>query len=167
MLFHVSIHFFTLNLLSLLQKLKLSHEHQGFTFEPGVTKAADLLVEHSGGKVSKALKMAIEQNDIIQINNEFAPADYAIETSEDSKVVGSGTNCTVSPFLKKFTHSLRLPSFELHAMGLSAAIQRSNPRLQSFSFAPLLPAEFDSGSIHRSPGTRSSSPIVASPRRDD
>ena len=87
MLFHVSIHFFTLNLLSLLQKLKLSHEHQGFTFEPDATKSADLLVEHSGGKVSKALKMAIEQNDIIQINNEFAPADYAIETSEDSKVV--------------------------------------------------------------------------------
>ena len=89
MLFHVSIHFFTLNLLSLLQKLKLSHEHQGFTFEPGVTKAADLLVEHSGGEVSKALKMAIEQNYIIQINNEVAPADYAIETSEDSKVVGN------------------------------------------------------------------------------
>jgi len=44
--------------------LKLSHEHQGFKFEPDATKSVDLLVEHSGGKVSKALKKAIELGEI-------------------------------------------------------------------------------------------------------
>jgi len=44
--------------------LKLSHEHQGFVFQPDTTKAIDMLVNHSGGKVSKALRKAIEQGEI-------------------------------------------------------------------------------------------------------
>ncbi|KAL3769022.1 hypothetical protein ACHAWO_006788 [Cyclotella atomus] len=45
-------------------KLKLSHEHQGFVFEPSLAKAADLLNKHSGGKITTALKTAIELGSI-------------------------------------------------------------------------------------------------------
>ena len=34
-------------------------------FEPDVLKSADLLVRHSGGKVSTALTKAIEQDEIM------------------------------------------------------------------------------------------------------
>jgi len=44
--------------------IKLSDEHQGFIFEPNASKSVDLLVEHSGGKVSKALEKAIKQDEI-------------------------------------------------------------------------------------------------------
>mmetsp|Transcript_2581 Transcript_2581/g.4703 ORF Transcript_2581/g.4703 Transcript_2581/m.4703 type:complete len:111 (-) Transcript_2581:314-646(-) len=44
--------------------VKLSNEHQGFIFEPNALKSVDLLVEHSGGKVSKALEKAIKQGEI-------------------------------------------------------------------------------------------------------
>lgn len=44
--------------------LKLSHEHQGFRFEPDPRRAVDLLMQHSGGKVSKALGMALAQGDM-------------------------------------------------------------------------------------------------------
>lgn len=43
-------------------KLRLSHEHQGFIFEPDPRDAPRQLLLHSGGKVSKALEMAL-QND--------------------------------------------------------------------------------------------------------
>eukprot|EP00571_Detonula_confervacea_P015783 CAMPEP_0172299750 /NCGR_PEP_ID=MMETSP1058-20130122/1984_1 /TAXON_ID=83371 /ORGANISM="Detonula confervacea, Strain CCMP 353" /LENGTH=65 /DNA_ID=CAMNT_0013009305 /DNA_START=847 /DNA_END=1044 /DNA_ORIENTATION=+ len=49
--------------------LKLSHEHQGFIFEPDATKLGDLLEHHSGGKVSKALRMAIEQGEIESVES--------------------------------------------------------------------------------------------------
>jgi hypothetical protein len=39
-------------------KLRLSHEHTGFTFENQQETAIDLLKYHSGGKVSEALRMA-------------------------------------------------------------------------------------------------------------
>ena len=45
-------------------QLKLSHEHQGWRFEPDAMKAVDMLVDHSGGKVSKALELAIDQGEI-------------------------------------------------------------------------------------------------------
>jgi hypothetical protein len=45
-------------------QLKLSHEHQGFVFEPSLAKAADLLIKHSGGKITTALKTAIELGSI-------------------------------------------------------------------------------------------------------
>jgi hypothetical protein len=45
-------------------KLKLSHEHQGFVFEPSIAKAADLLTKHSGGKISTALRKALELGSI-------------------------------------------------------------------------------------------------------
>mmetsp|Transcript_11272 Transcript_11272/g.17212 ORF Transcript_11272/g.17212 Transcript_11272/m.17212 type:complete len:321 (-) Transcript_11272:79-1041(-) len=44
--------------------LKLSEEHQGFRFEPDPRRAVDLLTQHSGGKVSKALGMALAQGEI-------------------------------------------------------------------------------------------------------
>lgn len=49
--------------------LKLSHEHQGFTFEPDATKLEDMLEHHSGGKVSKALRMALEQGEIKSVES--------------------------------------------------------------------------------------------------
>lgn len=39
-------------------KLRLSHEHTGFTFEKEPEKAIELMQHHSGGKVSEALRMA-------------------------------------------------------------------------------------------------------------
>lgn len=50
--------------------LKLSHEHQGFKFEPDTATTVDLLVHHSGGKVSEALRRAIEQGDIESVEIE-------------------------------------------------------------------------------------------------
>jgi len=45
--------------------LKLSEEHQGFRFVSNMSQAVLLLVEHSGGKVSKALEMAMSLEEII------------------------------------------------------------------------------------------------------
>jgi len=47
--------------------LKLSHEHQGFRFEPDARRAVELLTQHSGGKVSKALGMALSRGEINDI----------------------------------------------------------------------------------------------------
>ena len=66
----------------ILPQLKLSHEHQGFIFEPDATKSVDLLVEHSGGKVSKALRKAIKQDEIKSAENRLD----AMGTAEDSKI---------------------------------------------------------------------------------
>jgi hypothetical protein len=44
---------------SLQNQLKLSIEHSGFIFEKDPSKAIDMLKEHSGGKVSEVLKMAL------------------------------------------------------------------------------------------------------------
>ena len=44
--------------------LKLSEEHQGFLFEPDPRRAIDLLKQHTGGKVSTALDMAMAQGEI-------------------------------------------------------------------------------------------------------
>ena len=40
--------------------MKLSHEHQGFVFEPSMLTATELLTKHSGGKISIALKCAVD-----------------------------------------------------------------------------------------------------------
>lgn len=69
-------------------QLKLSHEHQGFKFEPDATKAVDLLVEHSGGKVSKALSKAIEQGDIDSVGSKTLDDAPDVEENVD-KVVGN------------------------------------------------------------------------------
>mmetsp|Transcript_19142 Transcript_19142/g.40255 ORF Transcript_19142/g.40255 Transcript_19142/m.40255 type:complete len:122 (+) Transcript_19142:562-927(+) len=45
-------------------KLKMSHEHQGFIFEPNPKRCVEYLTQHSGGKISTALRMAIEQGQI-------------------------------------------------------------------------------------------------------
>jgi len=60
-------------------KIRLSEEHQGFIFERDVSKSVDMLVEYSGGKVSKALKKAIAQNEIISTEEK----DNTLDTSED------------------------------------------------------------------------------------
>lgn len=49
---------------TLPSQLRLSHEHQGWRFESDAKKAVDSLVDHSGGKISKALEMAIGQGEI-------------------------------------------------------------------------------------------------------
>lgn len=41
------------------KQLKLSIEHSGFIFEKDPSTAIDMLKEHSGGKVSEVLKMAV------------------------------------------------------------------------------------------------------------
>ena len=46
-------------------KLRLSHEHQGFIFEPDPKDAPRQLLLHSGGKVSKALEMALQNDDYL------------------------------------------------------------------------------------------------------
>lgn len=52
--------------------LKLSEEHQGFLFESDPRRAVDLLKQHSGGKVSAALDMAMDQGEIKDVT---APLD--------------------------------------------------------------------------------------------
>ncbi len=64
--------------------IKLSHEHQGFIFEPNPMKAVDLLIQHSGGKVSTALGMAIANGQI----KDVTPASTKMKEGE-SKIVGS------------------------------------------------------------------------------
>lgn len=56
-------------------QLKLSHEHQGFVFEPSLSKAADLLVKHSGSKITTALKTAIEIGSIQYMEPEKTVSD--------------------------------------------------------------------------------------------
>jgi 8-oxo-dGTP pyrophosphatase MutT (NUDIX family) len=64
--------------------IKLSHEHQGFIFEPSPMKAVDLLIQHSGGKVSTALGMAIANGQIMDVS---PPSTQKKEV--DGKVVGN------------------------------------------------------------------------------
>ena len=45
-------------------QLKLSHEHQGFVFEPSLGKVPNMLEKHSRGKITMALKKAIELGSI-------------------------------------------------------------------------------------------------------
>eukprot|EP00984_Skeletonema_dohrnii_P010215 scaffold3992_cov141-Skeletonema_dohrnii-CCMP3373.AAC.2 len=61
--------------------LKLSEEHQGFLFEPDPRRAVDLLVQHSGGKVSTALDMAIAQGEIKDVTT-------SLERNEPDVIVG-------------------------------------------------------------------------------
>lgn len=48
-------------------QLKLSEEHQGFMFEKDLSKAVESLTLHSGGKVSKALRMALENGEVSRL----------------------------------------------------------------------------------------------------
>ncbi len=73
--------------MTLQPQLRLSHEHQGFVFVPDVTKAVDMLLDHSGGKVSKALEMAIGEGEIEDVNGEMCFTDNA-DIVDESKVVG-------------------------------------------------------------------------------
>lgn len=61
--------------------LKLSEEHQGFLFEPDPRRAIDLLKQHSGGKVSTALDMAMAQGEI-------KDATTPLERNEPDVVIG-------------------------------------------------------------------------------
>ena len=70
-------------LLILLTQLKLSHEHQGWRFEADAMKAVDLLVDHSGGKVSKALEMAIGQGEIYDAKGELDIANFVEKYVKD------------------------------------------------------------------------------------
>ena len=85
---------FTLFCSSNISQIKLSHEHQGFMFQPDATKSVDMLVEHSGGKVSKALQMAIENDEIKSIESkDTAVADSGNDqremTEDSTKIVGN------------------------------------------------------------------------------
>ncbi|KAL3775931.1 hypothetical protein ACHAW5_011321 [Stephanodiscus triporus] len=63
--------------------LKLSHEHQGWRFEADAMKAVDLLVDHSGGKVSKALEMAVGQGEIYDAKGELDVANFVEKYAKD------------------------------------------------------------------------------------
>ncbi|KAL3796934.1 hypothetical protein HJC23_000687 [Cyclotella cryptica] len=65
--------------------LKLSEEHQGFMFERNLSKAAESLTLHSGGKVSTALRMAVENGQLSSfitqpLNDEESPEGENRET---------------------------------------------------------------------------------------
>jgi hypothetical protein len=88
-LMHVLVLIYLIKLLMTLQpQLRLSHEHQGFVFEPNAMKAVDMLLDHSGGKVSKALEMAIGEGEIEYVNGEVCFTDEVADIVDESKVVG-------------------------------------------------------------------------------
>jgi len=64
-------------------RLKLSHEHSGFTFEADPSKAADMLEHHSGGKCAKALRMAMSNSGDKTESGNKAPVspDVKVESS--------------------------------------------------------------------------------------
>ncbi|KAL7526151.1 hypothetical protein ACHAWF_001650 [Thalassiosira exigua] len=68
--------------------LKLSDEHQGFMFEPDATKSVDLLVQHSGGKVSSALRLAIEHDEVPSVVKDAVVVEKP-GTVDGSKIVGN------------------------------------------------------------------------------
>ena len=76
----------------LLLQLMLSHEHQGFVFEPNTMKAVNMLLLHSGGKVSKALEMAVSNGAIDDLDDGSKIIGKPIETvgvdSEQSEKKG-------------------------------------------------------------------------------
>ena len=84
-----------------LIKLRLSHEHQGFIFEPDITKAVDLLVHHSGGKVSTALGKAIEQREIKNVEVVQDIIHNNIDLTDKSKIVGNPIEREDSEFSEK------------------------------------------------------------------
>jgi hypothetical protein len=51
------------NFSSLFYQLDLSEEHSGFTFQRDPLVAADMLQQHSGGKPSEAVRMALRSED--------------------------------------------------------------------------------------------------------
>jgi hypothetical protein len=53
-------------------QVKLSHEHQGFTFESDAKKSIHLLEWHSGGKVSSALQIAIDRSEVMGVTKRDA-----------------------------------------------------------------------------------------------
>lgn len=75
-------------------------------FEPDAAKSADLLVEHSGGKVAKALLMAVEQGDIQSTQSKddsiVNDSDAALD---ESKVVGNPVEEDTSEMTGKKTNA--------------------------------------------------------------
>lgn len=80
-----------------ISQIKLSNEHQGFMFQPDATKSVDMLVEHSGGKVSKALRMAIENDEIKSIESKDDDAAAAAESSNDQREMSDSTKIVGNP----------------------------------------------------------------------
>jgi hypothetical protein len=70
-------------------QLRLSHEHQGFAFEADAMKAVNMLSDHSGGKVSKALEMAFGEGEVGDATGEGCFTDTVANTVDESKVVGN------------------------------------------------------------------------------
>jgi 8-oxo-dGTP pyrophosphatase MutT (NUDIX family) len=68
--------------------IKLSHEHQGFIFEPNTRKAVDLLTQHSGGKISTALSLAIDQGEIKDVASTTTTTAGSTNDDEPDKIVG-------------------------------------------------------------------------------
>ena len=58
-------------------------------FEPDVDKAVELLIEHSGGKVSRALQMAIDECEIKSIKVEDESNANINDEKNESKIIGS------------------------------------------------------------------------------
>ncbi|GKZ00116.1 hypothetical protein MPSEU_000965700 [Mayamaea pseudoterrestris] len=64
-------------------KLKLSQEHQGYQFVSDPSAAADMLQQHSGSKVTEALKMALANGSIVLPQQSSASVT---PSSQDSRV---------------------------------------------------------------------------------
>jgi hypothetical protein len=60
----------------------LSHEHQGFTFEPDPKRAAEMIRHHSGGKGSEALLMALKRDEAEP--REESPVPYQHQHLEET-----------------------------------------------------------------------------------
>ena len=70
-------------------------------FEPDVTKAVDLLVHHSGGKVSTALGKAIEQGGIKSVEVLQYIIHNNIDMTDESKIIGNPIDREDSDFSEK------------------------------------------------------------------
>lgn len=70
-------------------------------FEPDVTKAVDLLVHHSGGKVSTALGKAIEQGEIKSVEVVQYIIHNNIDMTDESKIIGNPIDREDSDFSEK------------------------------------------------------------------
>lgn len=57
-------------------------------FEPDAKKAVNMLVSHSGGKISEALEMAINQGEIDDGKGEVGITDKVEGIFDESKIVG-------------------------------------------------------------------------------
>ena len=57
-------------------------------FEPDAKKVVDMLLSHSGGKISEALEMALGRGEIDDGKGEVGSTDKVEDVLDESKIVG-------------------------------------------------------------------------------